>query len=80
MAKNTVELTSSYQKIASGECIITIVRVGDGSIYFNDVGADTNAFQRSDAKLQPGDQFSETEPRDTFAKGDGWTITIDGVL
>ena len=79
MAKSTIEITQSYQQIATGPVIITVLRRGKGSLLFNDTPSDVNALTDRASITQ---QFTEDENRLTFvrATGDGWKVIVDGVL
>ena len=79
MARATIIVTMAWEKIAIGEVLITARKNGAGALMFNEVASDTDAYV-----FLPGlgDQFSETEAKDTYcrATGLGWEILVDGVL
>lgn len=79
MARTTIDVTLDWQKIASGEVVITAIKNGAGSLRFNETASDVDAYV-----VLPGlnDQFSQTEPKDTYvrATGLGWDILVDGIL
>ncbi len=81
MARTTVAVTNSWQQIASGEVLITIVQRGKGApILFNEIGDDANA--NSDA-ANPGDQFQQDDVlKDTYVRSDGedWVVLVDETL
>ena len=79
MAKVTIEITQTWQQVASGKATFTAKTVGEGTLLFNDSASDTNAYRD---KPNPGNQYLEDETRDTYcrATGDGWALLVDGVL
>ena len=79
MAKATVEVTQVFQQVASGAAIITIATKGSGSLLFNEVASDDDAYRFSAAKEEQFDQSSSV-PTFVRATGDGWVVIVDGVL
>ncbi len=79
MSKNTINVTSSYQQIASGAVVITVKTAGKGVLLFDENQNDSTAY-RSSAPV--GEQFSQSQTVPTFirATGDGWVVIVDGVL
>lgn len=79
MSKLRVSVTQTYQTVATGVAIITIVEKGKGALYIDDTGDDDTAYKTT---LGPGDQFEQTETVITQVRADSddWVIVVDGVL
>ncbi len=74
MARTTVQLTNAAQEVATGKCVITVIR--SGKYQFNDVNSDTAA---TVSQFRAGEQLIQTEAKSTFAlslSGDG-VIIVD---
>ncbi|AAQ96495.1 hypothetical protein [Vibrio phage VP16T] len=72
MARTTVPLTAARQRVATGRCVITVIR--SGRYNFNDTNSDTAA---SLSYYKAGEQIVQTETKDTYAlspSGDGLII------
>lgn len=76
MARTKIELTSAYQQISAGVCVIRIKEVGDsgGVIGLNDAAGDATAM--FDLAI-PGEQYAQTEAKPTYAKGEGIVVIVD---
>jgi hypothetical protein len=79
MAKSVISVTQSFQKVATGQCIITVCQRGDGYLVFNETASDTAAYNIASSY---DDQFEQMSAVDTYVKatGDGWEIIVDGIL
>jgi hypothetical protein len=79
MARQTVTLTDSWQQVASGKCVITVLDDGNGAIFFNETATDVDALP---IRAKNNQQFAQASGVDTFMKasGDGWEILVDGVI
>ena len=79
MAKDTVTLTQTYQQVAVGAVSISIVKLGTGSVFFNEIASDVNANVYLPTLES---QFVQNESKNTFARTNGqdWAILLDGVL
>lgn len=76
----TILVTQSYQQIASGTAVVSVIQVGEGSLKFNQVASDIDALSVTNAVIN--EQFSQNETVPTFirATGEGWKVLVDGVL
>ena len=78
MARSKIVITESYQEIATGPAMITIRKVGAGTILFNDVNTDDIAaeFMHSTYKNK---QIQRTAVISTCCRstGLGWEIVVD---
>lgn len=72
MARTTVNTTDTFQEVATGRCVITVIR--SGRYYFNDTNADANA---SLSYYKAGEQVVQTEAKTTYARGAGGTVIVD---
>ena len=79
MAKTTATVTTSWQQVATGPVVVTVKTQGDGVLLFDENQNDATAY-RSSAPV--GEQFQQNEILPTYARatGEGWVITIDGML
>lgn len=81
MARQTFQLTDTYQKIASGIATITIQKRGKGSIFFNETATDADAYHFRPLKIS--EQYQQNATEDTFMRSSdptGWEVLVDGVL
>ena len=73
MARATVNLTDSFQQLAAGRCVITIIRTG--RYIFNDVSSDTAAMR---AYFKAGEQVVQTERVTTHGRAlDDGAVIVD---
>ena len=72
MARTTVDLTDTFQEVATDRCVITIIR--SGRYHFNDESQDANASQ---SYFKAGEQIVQTEAKTTYARGAGGTVIVD---
>ena len=83
MAKATITPTDTYgSAVASGECVITILTPGNGTLFINETATDVNA-NRYGADLKANHQLTQNSAVDTFIRSSGdkdWEILIDGVI
>lgn len=79
MAKDNIDITQIWALVADGPVIVTIDKVGNGAIFFDQNQDEDTAYK---ATPQPGEQFEQTEFLPTYVKatGDGWKIIVDGTL
>lgn len=79
MARSTTVITGTFQQIGSGPVTITVLKQGTGSLFFNETASESNA---NVVTAVAGDQYSQTEIKDTFVKssGTGWELLTDGSL
>ncbi len=76
MARTTIELTTSYQQIAAGKCVITFDG-GAAEVHLNDTASDTAAM--SDA-FSKNAQIVQNEDKPTFARSrEPVTVIVDEV-
>lgn len=83
MAKDTITTTNSHVQVASGECVITILERGNGTLFINESGTDTNANRYGSADVKVNDQLSQNSAVATFVRGAGtkpWVLLIDGTI
>ncbi len=84
MARATVITTASHVQVASGECVITVLDRGDGTLFINETATDVDAnrFGRSDIKVN--DQLTQNSAVTTFVRSTDankpWTLLIDGTI
>lgn len=82
MAKATETTTGSHVQVASGECVITVLDPGNGTLFINETATDVNA-NRFGSALRANDQLTQNSAVDTFVRSGGtkpWVLLIDGVL
>lgn len=83
MAKATVVTANTYgSAVASGECVITILDPGNGTLFINETATDVDA-NRFGVKLKANDQLTQNSAVDTFVRSTGdkpWELLIDGVI
>ena len=79
MAKAVIQVTQSYQAVASGQVVITVEKKGAGALFFNETADDATAYK---VVGEAGEQFQQTDGVATQvrATGDGWEILVDGTL
>lgn len=83
MAKDTITTTASHIQVASGECVITILDRGNGTLFINETATDTDANRYGSADLKVSDQISQNSAVATFVRGTGtkpWVLLIDGTI
>ncbi len=76
MARNVVNLTDTWQQVATAQCVIRTREVPPRgrALSINEAADDATAMADITA---PGDQYVQNEAKPTFAKGEGITITVD---
>ena len=80
MAKQVVTITDTYQQVASGAAVITVVKRGDGSLLINETAADATAYN---VRAEINEQFQQTDAVASHVRATdatGWQIIVDGVL
>jgi hypothetical protein len=80
MARAKITVTQSWQDAAIGKAVFTVVKVGEGSLLFNETASDATAHRDAGARVNSQYSQSETLPTKVRATGDGWEIIADGVL
>lgn len=82
MAKNTFTSTASYVQVATGPCVITVLKAGRGTLFLNETATDTDAYRYSKETLGVNDQLEQFSSVDTYIKGsdanDPWVLLVDG--
>ena len=83
MAKNTVTPAATYgSAVDSGECGITVLTQGKGTLFINETASDTNANPYG-SDLKVNDQITQNSVVDTFVRSTGtkpWKLLIDGTI
>lgn len=82
MARSVLTITTSYQLASAVAAVITIQKVGEGQILFNDVNTDDDAahgIPKIEALGNRGLQVQQLSTANTYvrATGAGWEIIID---
>ena len=79
MAKATINVTTSWQLIASGAVAITVDTAGSKTLIFNEAASDTNA---TEFIAEKSDQWIQDEAKATYVKSShtGWVLIADGDL
>ena len=80
MARQSVGITQSWQEIATGEAVITVVKKGKGKLLFNTSGSDVDALPFSGASTEQQFQQNSREPTYCRASGDGWEVIVEGTI
>ena len=83
MARDTITTTSSHVQVASGECVITILDRGNGTLFINESATDTDASRFGSADIRINEQISQNSAVATFVRDSGtkpWVLLIDGTL
>ena len=77
MARSTVNITNTYQQIATGVATITVHKSGSGTLYLNETATDVNA---NNFKPDNSDQYIQDEAKNTWVRSDGlgWVLLVDG--
>ncbi len=76
MARTVITLTSAWQQVATAACVLRVrdVPATHRTLSLNETADDATAMKDS---VSPGDQYAQTETKETYAKGAGITITVD---
>lgn len=73
--RTVIMLTDEYQAVATGPAVITVNTIPRGmNLSVNDVASDLAAMV---TVPRAGDQFSQTDVKTTYAKGQGVEIIVD---
>ena len=76
MARSTVDVTTTFQQVATVACVISIKQLGTGALIFNELADDATATGYVPDIV---DQFQQTENKATWVRttGEGWQIVVD---
>lgn len=75
MPRTTVTLTAAWQSLAVSPAVVTVRSAAPGAqLALNDAEDSATAML---VTARPGDQFVQSETKNTFAKGDGIVVTVD---
>jgi hypothetical protein len=80
MTVSTVDVTDTWQQIATGVCTITIISTGNKRLLFNEIASDTGLYPTSPQGIEA--QYRQDENKPTFVRStsDGdevWSIRVD---